>query len=162
MGRIPYLIGDEQQATLALPVLHDLLPMLDAQGKTAWIIEDSPSFMEMLDGELTDLGFDTQLAPSAEAFIDTAFQDTAPSNNEPPAIIITDYQLPKASGLAVLQAVREHWPTVPVLLLSAIDNSKQPLYTDSRLSFCSHLSKPIDLLALRLELAKLCNLTKIS
>lgn len=155
---IPYFLGDEQQANLALPASPDLLPLFDAQGKTAWIIEDNPSFSELLDYELSHLGFETQLANSAEAFIEAAFATNAHKNV--PAIVITDYQLPEASGLAVLKAVKSHWPQVPVLLLSATDPSQSPALGSSSLRFNGYLTKPIDLLALRLELAKLCSLEK--
>ncbi|MFD1007221.1 ATP-binding protein [Oceanisphaera ostreae] len=153
---IPYIAGDELLATLSLPVAQDLLPMFDAQRQKAWIIEDSKPISELLDGELTEMGFDTALAMNAEAFIETITNDC-----ETPAIIITDYQLPRASGLAVLHAAREQWPNVPVLLLSATQNSTPQTVETPSLGFCAYLSKPIDLLALRLKLARLCNLTQI-
>lgn len=164
---IPYLVGDEQLATLALPVAQDLLPAFDAQGQKAWIIEDSKPISELLDCELTEMGFETMLSMSAEAFIETtSIKTTVQSSDkhvsEIPAVIITDYHLPGASGLAVLHAARTQWPEVPVMLLSATQKSKpQPSETPT-LGFCTYLSKPIDLLALRLELAKLCNLTQIT
>lgn len=154
---IPYLIGDELLVTASLPTIQDLLPSFDAQGQSAWIVEDSPAIRELLDGELTELGFDTELASDAEAFI-ANLKAGAPA----PAIIITDYCLPGASGLAVLRHAKAQWPTVPVVLLSATQNGNPSSFTSPEQCFNAYLSKPIDLLALRLTLARLCNLSESS
>ena len=84
-----------------------------------------------------------------------------------PAIIITDYQLPKASGRDVLRAVREKWPSVPVVLLSATQlagtqKTNLSAKTKKPEAFDAYLSKPVDLLELRLTLAKLCNLKEVA
>lgn len=154
---IPYLPGDELLVTPTLPAIQDLLPSFDAQGQSAWIVEDSPAIRELLDGELTELGFDTELASDAEAFI-ANLKASAPA----PAIIITDYCLPGASGLAVLRHAKAQWPTVPVVWLSATPPRNPVLLAAPELSFDAYLSKPIDLLVLRLTLARLCNLSESS
>jgi len=154
---IPYIPGDEQLVNPSLPAIQDLLPSFNAQGQTAWIIEDSLKVADLLEGELTDMGFTTQLATSAEAFIETITK-----TNERPAVIITDYSLPKASGDKVLSAARSKWPEVAVILLSATLNSNPQPFKASALRFDAYLSKPIDLLELRLKLAEICNLEQES
>lgn len=160
---IPYQLGDEHNVSSSLPVTQDLLPRFDAQGLCAWIIEDSLLIRELLDAELTELGFNTQLAVSTEDFIHNAITEplSQSSTLPAPAIIVTDYCLPGASGLAVLHAAREQWPAVPVILLSAIQRNIPQAQETAEVGFSAYLSKPIDLLALRLALAKLCTLTQI-
>lgn len=150
---LPYLAGSEHQAQLSLPVAQDLLPIFDAKDQLAWIVEDSLVVSELLDLELTEMGFNTQLALSAEDFI-----NHIKDGDLAPAVIITDYHLPGASGLAVLAAARQHWPNVPVMLISAAQIGTSSPAEAPPLVFNAYLTKPIDLLTLRLELAKLCNL----
>jgi len=150
---IPYTPGDEQLVNPSLPAVQDLLPDFNAQGKAVWIVEDSLKIGELLESELTDMGFTTQLTSSAEAFIEAMAK-----TDERPAAIITDYRLPKASGAQVLSAVRSDWPGVPVILLSATQNNNPQPFKASEPRFDAYLSKPVDLLELRLKLAELCNL----
>lgn len=154
---IPYIAGDEQLVPPSLPAVQDLLPAFDAQGQKAWIVEDSLQVSELLDSQLIDMGFNVELSPTAEAFISaTAHEDAAP------AIIITDYLLPGASGAEVLRVTRSRWPNVPVVLLSATQNSNPKPMDKTEARFNAYLSKPVDLLELRLKLAELCSLTSAS
>ena len=151
---IPYLAGDEQLVTPSLPAIQDLLPTFNALGQTAWVIEDSLQISELLDDELTYMGFNTRLFSNAEDFI-----SAIKTSDEAPTIIITDYQLPGVSGLEVLRCARATYPRVPVVLLSATHSSHPPLLASPELRFCASLTKPVDLLTLRLTLAKLCHLS---
>jgi len=153
---IPYIAGDEQLVSPSLPAAQDLLPSFDAKAQKAWIIEDSLLIRELLDSELTDMGFDVELSESAEALIETVALGT-----DMPAVIITDYHLPGSSGAEVLRMVRSQWPSVPVILLSAT-HTKSHSVKNSSLRFCAYLSKPVDLLELRLKLAELCKLSPIN
>jgi len=47
---------------------------------------------------------------------------------------------------------------VPVILLSATQNNNPQPFKASEPRFDAYLSKPVDLLELRLKLAELCNL----
>lgn len=146
---LPYQPGSEHAVNTTLPVVRDLLPVFDVKGKTAWIIEDTVAVRDLLEEELTEQGFITQSFESAEQFC----TDLASTTTDPD-IIITDYQLPNASGSAVLQAAQRCLPHVPVILLSA----EQPRAEFEM--FSAFLAKPIDLLTLRLTLANLCNLSE--
>ncbi|NWN91633.1 response regulator [Marinobacter adhaerens] len=151
---IPYVAGDEQLAPTCLPATQDLLPVFDAHDQRALIVEDSSQVRELLDRELTDIGFETRLFATAEAFA-----ATANSTRKAPGVIITDYYLPDGSGCDVLRIAQAHWPGVPVVLLSAIPNNHCELGIHSSERFDACLPKPIDLLELRFTLAELCNLS---
>ncbi|HTN34087.1 MAG TPA: ATP-binding protein [Marinobacter sp.] len=150
---LPYTPGDEQLAIHSLPALQSLLPAFDAQGQGALIVEDSPGISEILDSELTDMGFEVELFGSAEDFM-----KAATSRDNAPAVIITDYNLPGASGSVVLQAGRTQWPGVPVILLSATQSRNLAPSGEHSERYSAYLSKPIDLLGLRLKLVELCDL----
>lgn len=148
---IPCIVGDERLAAPSLAAVQDLLPTFDAKGQKAWIVEDSQPVSELLDDELTDMGFDVELAATTEAFAQRA-------SGSAPAIIVTDYQLPGASGDEVLRMARAQWPMVPVILLSAVQNSSLRAEESSPTRFSAYLSKPVDRLELRTTVAELCNL----
>ncbi|MDO6823564.1 ATP-binding protein [Marinobacter sp. 1_MG-2023] len=151
---IPYIAGNEQLVSPALPVMHDFLPVFDAQGKIAWVVEDSLQIRDLLDDELTNMGFRVELFTTAEMFMEAV----TPGGNVPD-IIITDYHLPGASGAEVLNAARSCWPGVSVILLSGKQElSSEPMENTSE-TFNAYLSKPVDLREMRLTLAELCNLT---
>lgn len=156
---IPYAAGDEQIVTPALPAMQEFLPVFNAQGLSAWIVEDSQQILELLDSELTEMGFETTLFASAEAFMSFVGEKQGAQHSQQPAIIMTDYQLPGASGLEVLKTSQAQWPSVPVILLSGTQNSNPQAFESDRLRFNAYLSKPVGLLELRLTLAELCKLT---
>ncbi|WP_245597845.1 ATP-binding protein [Marinospirillum insulare] len=151
---LPCVAGDEQQVTPVLPAVHDLLPAFNAQGQTAWVIDDSLQIRELLDIQLQEMGFKNKLLASAEAV-----EEALNQNPSQPAVIITDYQLPKASGRAVLEVARKKWPKIPVILLTGTQScDRQEAVDEDSERFCAQLSKPIDLLELRLKLAEVCHL----
>lgn len=151
---IPYVAGDEQLAPTCLPATQDLLPVFDAHGQKALIVEDSSQVRELLDRELTDIGYETRLFATAEAFA-----ATVNSTRKAPGVIITDYYLPDGSGSDVLRIAQAQWPDVPVILLSATQNNHPGLGASASERFNACLPKPIDLLELRFTLAELCNLS---
>ncbi|WP_372966387.1 ATP-binding protein [Marinobacter sp.] len=151
---IPYIAGDEQRVAPSVPAVLDLLPSFDAQGQKAWVVEDSSSISELLDSELTDMGFEVELSKSSEDFAEAASRA-----NAAPAVIITDYHLPGASGDEVLRVTKSLWPDVPVILLSAAQNNTPEPIGNTEGHFNAYLSKPVDLHELRLKLAEFCNLT---
>lgn len=150
---IPYTPVDEQQVNPCMPAIDDLLPSYNAQGQLAWLVEDSQPIGQLLSRELTEMGFTPLLFTSAEAFIEALHKGT-----EKPAIIITDYRLPGASGAKVLSMTRSYWPNLPVVLLSGTQNSNPQPFNIASQRFSAYLSKPVNLLELRLKLAELCNL----
>lgn len=154
---IPYLPSNELLVTPALPNIQDLLPTFDAQGKTIWIVESAATVRDLLSNELSELGFKSKVATHAEGFIETLKLDT-----DEPALIITDYYLPGASGLEVLRSAREYWPNVPVILLSTTQSNIPSSFSTQTLQHCAYLAKPINLLELRLTIAKLCHVQQVN
>lgn len=149
---LPVTLGREEdiEATIMRLPQH-LLPSLDAEGLTAWVVEDSPSILEFLSTELGGLGFSVETFDDSNAVI-----EALSGSSTPPDLVLTDYHLPGASGDTVLVAFKQRWPQVPVILLSATQRTLAPEVEGAGNGYAARLSKPVDLIMLRRELAKAC------
>lgn len=78
------------------------------------LLEDEPALLALLRRMLTHAGYDVRTAKDGEDAIGWAL-------SEPFDLLLLDLQVPYATGLEVLQAVREHVRTrgTPVVLFSA-------------------------------------------
>lgn len=133
------------------------LPKLDGARRGIWVVEDNVDIRELLVEELRSMGFVVTSSPDGADFLARmrAF-DAAP-----PALVLTDYQMPEADGSAVLEAVRQHWPTVPVVLLSATQKTMQAVGAARDEGFDAHLMKPVNLANLRTTLAQLLGIDMV-
>lgn len=149
---LPVMLGREENADAAIMRLpRHILPVLDAEGLTVWVVEDSPPIREFLSLELSGLGF------SVDTFNDgPAIADALLNCSTPPDLVLTDYYLPRGNGDTVLASVKRRWFDVPVILLSATQRMtvSETKYAGGGYAAC--LSKPVDLITLRRELAKAC------
>ena len=113
-------------------------------GRRVWVVEDMAVTRDFLVAALEEAGFVVDSADDGQTFIDRLrCADTAR-----PSLVLTDLSMPRADGQAVLAAVRERWPGVPVILLTG-----QAL-TDGG-GFDARLQKPVGLPLLRATLAGL-------
>jgi len=105
----------------------------------------SPATIRNVMADLEEAGFVVDSAADGQIFLERLRAgDTAR-----PSLVLTDLNMPGADGHAVLAAVRERWPGVPVVLLTG-----QSLSGASR-GFDARLPKPIDVARLRATLAGL-------
>ena len=136
-------------------VLEDtaMKPLIDGANKLIWVVEDSPDIGQLLNDQLSSLGFSVRLLPDSATAIACMKQPDGP----PPALVLTDYLMPDANGDQVLQAARHCLPGVPVLLLSA---TPQPIRDDGvqPARFDASLLKPINFLELQNAITRLLGL----
>ena len=78
------------------------------------VVDDEPSVLDVLAALLSGEGYRVQAAPNGWV----ALQLIAAS---PPDLLITDVMMPGLDGWALLAAAREHAPTLPVIVISAVD-----------------------------------------
>ena len=130
------------------------LPPLNGDGRRIFVVEDIDEIRRLLETVLEEAGFVVESAASGGAFIERMAQPGV----DPPSLVLTDYLMPGADGAAVLAAVRQHWPQVPVVLLSATRQSMQSFGEPSEPGFSAVLAKPIDLAELRLTIGRLLGL----
>jgi CheY-like chemotaxis protein len=76
------------------------------------VVEDSPTQASEIRFLLEDAGFDIDLAVDGIAAL-SSLRERLPN------LIVTDLQMPRMDGLALVEAVRSEYPTVPVVLITA-------------------------------------------
>lgn len=153
---LPVEEGQEQAEFALLQVPADMLPQFDAEGRSAWVVEDADAIRELLVLELETLGFEVKAFADAESAI--SLLDAGRS----PDLILTDYLLPVASGDILLQVVARLQLRVPVILLSATWSLQAAITHVPDEGFAACLGKPVDLIRLRREVAKACGLEQLT
>jgi Response regulators consisting of a CheY-like receiver domain and a winged-helix DNA-binding domain len=79
---------------------------------TLLIIDDDVELTELISGWLSQEGFQTNCCHDARSGSE-ALQKSVPDG------VVLDVMLPDGSGLEILKSLREKYPTLPVLMLSA-------------------------------------------
>ncbi|MGS2742370.1 ATP-binding protein [Halomonas sp. LS-001] len=155
---LPVLLGKEEDSSAVLikPPSH-ILPDVDAEGLIAWMIEDAESIRKLMALELESLGFDVLVFSNAGEV--AAALEKGVSQ---PDLVITDYWLGNELGGEVLRQIKTYAHATPVILMSATWNLlKEGLKSpelDDELFFSAFVTKPVNLINLRREIARVCNL----
>ena len=76
------------------------------------VVEDSPTQASEIRFLLEDAGFDVSLAADGIAALSSLREGL-------PDLIVTDLQMPRMDGLALVEAVRREHPSIPVVLITA-------------------------------------------
>jgi signal transduction histidine kinase/CheY-like chemotaxis protein len=137
--------------------IAEVEPTIDGSGLRIWIAEDTADIRRLLADELSSLGFVVETAPDGAAIIERMVQ----AQGAAPDLLLTDYLMPGADGLAVLRAAREHLPGVPVVVLSAIPQATQDHEGNAPSGFDAILLKPVNFMELQNTLARLLKLDRI-
>ena len=101
------------------------------------IVDDEPAVREAVAMVLADEGYTVLLAPDGR----TALKMIAAA----PDLLITDLMMPELDGWGLLDHVRERYPALPVILMSAIDLTRWRGRSLPALDHTVFLSKPFDL-----------------
>jgi two-component system, chemotaxis family, chemotaxis protein CheV len=96
-------------------IVFEDLPQVDGAGMRALIAEDSPAVRTMLEIELSESGFEVVAVSDGKS----AFEQI--EANPDFQLVITDVEMPRMDGLALLVAIREKFGRkMPVLIYSSI------------------------------------------
>lgn len=76
-----------------------------------FIIDDDVQILDIVEDTLADEGFKVSKFDKPEQFLEAI-------KTQSPDVVVTDYKMPKLSGLDVLKAVRERHPDTPVIILT--------------------------------------------
>ena len=106
--------------------------------KRILIVDDAPVIRQVLEQVLADEGYVVETAADGRAAWDTIVA-------APPDLIISDVHMPFCDGWALLGKVRERFPLLPVLLISA---SSDPPERHALPEHTTFLAKPFSLEAL--------------
>jgi signal transduction histidine kinase/DNA-binding response OmpR family regulator len=109
-------------------------PEFDGSKPLAVVIDDEPSAANLLERMAMQAGYAALVARDGE-------QGLALIRRHNPAIILLDLALPKASGLDVLEVLRDdpQLASTPVVVVSVSDDRKKTIEAGA----CEHLIKPI-------------------
>ena len=101
------------------------------------IIDDNVDFAENLKEVLEDEGIEAEIASCAADAL-RILEEVRPK------VIVTDQRMPDMSGLGLCYAVRERWPGIPIVMITAY--SLESVIREARITgVLSILSKPVDL-----------------
>ena len=101
------------------------------------IVDDEPSVLDVLAALLADEGYTVQTA--ADGRVASALIAA-----EPPVLLITDVMMPRLNGWALLASVREQTPTLPVIVMSAVDRKTAMHHDVFTTDHTVFLRKPFD------------------
>jgi CheY-like chemotaxis protein len=109
------------------------------------VVDDRPQVLNMLREVVEHLGYESSTAASGE-------QAIAAMATVQPHVVFLDLAMPGISGLEVLKYVREHYPTVPVIVITG--NIGQEIAGEARAAGAfAVVGKPINLDALKVLVA---------
>ncbi len=108
----------------------------NSQAKKILLVDDDTSLLKLLALRFRSLGFEINTAESAElavALIPTYL----------PHIVITDLRMGEMDGLALFAHIKEFYPTIPVIILTAHGTIKEAVAATNEGVF-GFLTKPLD------------------
>ncbi len=100
------------------------------------IVDDDPSLLKLLSVRLRATGLEVKTTESAE-------QAVALIPSFLPQLVITDLRMEEMDGLALFNHIQEHYPALPVIILTAHGTIKEAVST-TRQGVFGFLTKPID------------------
>lgn len=107
---------------------------VDGGGRVVLVVDDQAQGREMLCDLLDGFGFDSLNAPDGHAALEVLRQRAV-------NLVLTDQRMPGMDGWALLQAMRQRHPEIPVLLYSSLP-PRRPESLDASVAFDTTLLKP--------------------
>ena len=101
---------------------------------TILVVDDEPQICETVSGLLQDEGFEVLTAPEGEAAIKRV-------REELPDLILLDVALPGKDGLEILKDLKDQYPTLPVIMISAYGSVENAVRA-TRLGAYDFIEKP--------------------
>jgi len=106
------------------------------QAQKILLVDDDPSLLKLLAVRFRSLGFEVNTAESAEKAV-----ALIPSYH--PHLVITDLRMGEMDGMALFNHIKEAYPTIPVIILTAHGTIKEAVAATSEGAF-GFLTKPYD------------------
>ena len=79
---------------------------------TVWVVDDDQSVRWVLEQALTQAGLDVKTFETAESLL-------AVIESGAPDVVVTDVRMPGIDGLALMDALQQHHPGLPVIVITA-------------------------------------------
>jgi len=100
-----------------------------------WVVDDEPAIRELLTVIVSAAGYE------AEAFSGGA--EVLACADGPPNAVLLDLMMPEVDGIAVLKELKRRHPTLPILILTAVNEVSRAVEV-TKLGAYDYLVKPID------------------
>lgn len=107
-----------------------------SRSETVWIVDDDRSIRWVLEKALQQEGMTTQSFDSADGVLSRL-------TRQQPDVIISDIRMPGASGLDLLARIRELYPRLPVIIMTAHSDLESAVASYQGGAF-EYLPKPFD------------------
>src|SRR3954465_5020376 len=104
--------------------------------KAVWIVDDDRSIRWVLEKALARESIPPKTCPS----VDEGQQALRPSQ---PQVLVSDIRMPGESGLALLSSIRERYPQIPVIIMTAYSDLDSAVSAFQGGAF-EYLPKPFD------------------
>jgi two-component system nitrogen regulation response regulator NtrX len=101
---------------------------------TILVVDDEPQILQMVGGILLDEGFEVLSAPDGEIALRMVAE-------EAPDLVLLDIALPGMDGLQVLEEMKQKYPTLPVVMISAYGSVENAVKA-TRLGAYDFIEKP--------------------
>ncbi|MEF3194290.1 MAG: response regulator, partial [Halothiobacillaceae bacterium] len=105
--------------------------------KQVWIVDDDPSIRWVLERALSKVGWQPRLFESGEEVL-------ASLRREQPGVLVSDIRMPGIDGLALMREVRERYPRLPVIIMTAHSDLDSAVNAFESGAF-DYLPKPFDI-----------------
>jgi len=108
-----------------------------AANNSVWIVDDDRSIRWVLEKSLEKKGLETVSFENGNDLLERLEQDK-------PDAIISDIRMPGINGLELLSNIQEHYPQLPVIIMTAHSDLESAVSSYSRGAF-EYLPKPFDI-----------------
>jgi len=108
--------------------------------KTVWIVDDDRSIRWVLEKTLAREGISHQSFTSADAMLAAC---KAEGGNNTPGVLVCDIRMPGTSGLELLQHIKQRWPLLPVIIMTAYSDLESAVLAFQGGAY-EYLPKPFD------------------
>jgi two-component system, NtrC family, response regulator PilR len=117
------------------------MTMTSQQKSSVLIVDDEPDILELLSLTLSRMGVESRCAENVQQA-----QDLLRGNQFD--LCLTDMRLPDGNGIELIRHMQEHYPTIPVAMITAHGNMDSAIEALKAGAF-DFLSKPVELHLLR-------------
>jgi two-component system NtrC family response regulator len=103
---------------------------------TILIVDDEKNYTLILSAVLQDEGFETLTANSGQEALETLAEFDV-------NLVITDMKMPVMDGIELLRHIKEKYPTVPVIMMTAYGTVEKAVEA-MQLGAFNYITKPFD------------------
>ncbi len=86
---------------------------MSAAKKSVAIVDDDEALLEATSGFLESMGYDALPFSSGPSFL-------AYDNIDLVTLLLTDINMPEMNGLQLLEIVKQRWPEMPIIMMTAL------------------------------------------